>query len=50
MTATLDCTGGQLLPDGRIVLGPQNSTSLAIITGGSPVPAEFCLHPIFNKY
>ena len=44
--------GSFLLPDGRIAGIPcTNTTGIGIFLGQNrPVPREFCLHPIFNKY
>ena len=50
MIGTSNSTSACLLRDGRIVFSPQNDTTLAVIQGGTPVSAEFCLHPFFNKY
>jgi hypothetical protein len=40
---------GVLLPDGRVIFVPQNSTSIGILNTGVPAPADFCLHPIYNR-
>jgi len=50
MTGTGICSTACLLPDGRVVFGPQNDTVLPIISGNLPVPIERCLNPMFNKY
>ena len=43
--------GCSLLPDGRVVFPPSFTTAnLGILSGGILVPADLCLHPIFNKF
>ena len=42
--------GGVLLPDGRVVLCPSSTTgTVGIYLTNTPAPADFCLHPCFNK-
>lgn len=44
-------TGSLVLPDGRIILIPQIGTTIGFILGQNrPVPPEFCIHPIFNRF
>jgi hypothetical protein len=38
-----------LIPDGRIICMPQNYTNIGILNTGVPAPADFCLHPIYNR-
>jgi streptogramin lyase len=38
-----------LLPDGRLIFVPQTSTTIGILNTGVPAPADFCLHPIYNR-
>jgi hypothetical protein len=42
--------GGVLVPDGRVVLVPGDATAVGLYLGNTPAPAEFCLHPFFNKF
>lgn len=42
--------GGSLLPSGNIVLIPSSAVKIGILTGNTPVPIEFCIHPCFNKF
>ena len=42
--------GGVLLPDGRVVMIPFGQAAVGFYLANTPAPAEFCLHPFFNKY
>jgi hypothetical protein len=39
----------RLLPDGRIIFIPRNSSTIGILNTGVPVPMDFCLHPMYNR-
>ena len=42
--------GGSLLPDGRVVMAPQNATKVGIVSGFPTPKSEMCYHPCFNKF
>jgi len=41
--------GATLVPDGRVIFAPRNTTSgsVGVLDTMSPAPREFCLHPFF---
>jgi hypothetical protein len=48
-TVSASYIGGVLIPDGRIVLVPYGGPNIGLYLTNTPAPAEFCLHPFFNK-
>jgi hypothetical protein len=45
-------SGGVLIPDGRVIMCPiagPGAANVGLYLSNTPAPAEFCLHPCFNK-
>jgi hypothetical protein len=51
LTGSIYGSGATLVPDGRVIFAPRNTTSgsVGVLDTMSPAPREFCLHPFFNK-